>query len=75
MTVKEHLLFYARLRGVKKIYEMAIVQDIAGQVELGGDEFHMQASKLSGGMKRRLSIAIAIIGDPNILYLMNPLLV
>ena len=72
LTVKEHLLFYARLRGVKKKYEMAIVQDIAGQVELGGDDFHRQASKLSGGMKRRLSIAIAIIGDPSILYFDEP---
>ena len=52
----------------KKIYENAIAQDIAGQVELAGDEFHMQASKLSGGMKRRLAIGIAIVGDPNILF-------
>ena len=72
MTVEEHLIFYARLRGVKKIYESAIAQDVAGQVELAGDEFHMQASKLSGGMKRRLSIGIAIVGDPNILFFDEP---
>ena len=32
----------------------------------------MQASKLSGGMKRRLSIGIAIVGDPNILFFDEP---
>ena len=32
----------------------------------------MQAGKYSGGMKRRLSVAISLIGDPLVVYLDEP---
>jgi ABC-type multidrug transport system ATPase subunit len=41
---------------------VAAVQRTAEKVDLDGDPFNMLASTLSGGMKRRLSLGIALIG-------------
>ncbi len=41
-------------------------------VDLDGDPFNKPASDLSGGMRRRLSIAIAMITDPKVLVLDEP---
>lgn len=72
LTVGEHLLFYARLKGAKGLEERAVVQQMAHRVQLDGDAFNMPASSLSGGMRRRLSLAIALIGNPPVLFLDEP---
>ncbi|KAL9613623.1 MAG: hypothetical protein Q9167_001851 [Letrouitia subvulpina] len=69
LTVTEHLSFYARVRGVS---------DPSHNVEevirvFGLDPYrHRLAQKLSGGTKRKLSLAIALIGNPSVLLLDEP---
>jgi ABC-type multidrug transport system ATPase subunit len=36
---------------------------------LDGDGFFTKASELSGGMRRRLSIAMSIVGNPPIVFM------
>jgi ABC-type multidrug transport system ATPase subunit len=69
LTVREHLVFYARCKNV---------HDINNQVNqvmaLAGITPHASkmASKLSGGNKRKLSLAIALLGNPPVLILDEP---
>ncbi|KAJ3095341.1 hypothetical protein HDU97_007031, partial [Phlyctochytrium planicorne] len=72
MTVEEHLRFYCRLRGVGKAMLTATVRRIAEDIELDGDAFKSLAKDLSGGMRRRLSIGIALTANPKILVLDEP---
>jgi ATP-binding cassette, subfamily A (ABC1), member 3 len=69
MTVSEHLHFYAGVRGVKNISRN--VDNLIRAVGLGPFENRM-GSKLSGGNKRKLSLAIALIGNPEVLLLDEP---
>jgi ATP-binding cassette subfamily A (ABC1) protein 3 len=69
MTVLEHLRFYARVRGVPEIEHN--VQAVIKAVGLEAFSSRM-AAKLSGGNKRKLSLGIALIGDPTVLLLDEP---
>ncbi|CAG8563001.1 1690_t:CDS:2 [Ambispora leptoticha] len=71
LTVEEHLLFYARLKGIPAKDEPEVVKTALQQVRL--EPFAGRLSKgLSGGEKRRLSIAIALIGNPAVVFLDEP---
>ena len=69
MTVLEHLRFYARVRGVDNVEHN--VHEVIGAVGLGPFQ-HRMAAKLSGGNKRKLSLAIALMGNPSVLLLDEP---
>ncbi|KAI9727310.1 MAG: hypothetical protein M1828_006929 [Chrysothrix sp. TS-e1954] len=69
MTVLEHLRFYARVRGVSGVEYN--VQQVINAVGLATYS-KRQASKLSGGNKRKLSLAIALMGNPSVLLLDEP---
>eukprot|EP01029_Cantina_marsupialis_P013220 TRINITY_DN2925_c0_g3_i1.p1 TRINITY_DN2925_c0_g3~~TRINITY_DN2925_c0_g3_i1.p1 ORF type:complete len:1768 (+),score=518.71 TRINITY_DN2925_c0_g3_i1:83-5386(+) len=71
MTAYEHLNFYAKLKGVKKAIRDDIVKEKLKEMQL--TEFaHKQAAGFSGGNKRKLSVAQALIGNPKILFLDEP---
>ncbi|KAL2204854.1 putative ABC transporter [Sarocladium strictum] len=69
MTVVEHLRHYARIRGIS---------DINHQVEaviraVGLEAFpNTMAGHLSGGNKRKLSLGIALTGNPSVILLDEP---
>jgi ABC-type multidrug transport system ATPase subunit len=73
LTVEEHLILYARLKGVASADRRGLVQSIAEAIKLDGDPLRQAASQLSGGMRRRLSLGIALIADPQV-YRYNPYL-
>ena len=71
MTVYENLEFYARIKGVKKIYLEKVVNTMI--VEMALDEYTKKiAGKLSGGNKRKLSVAISLLCNPQIVLLDEP---
>lgn len=73
LTVKEHLVFFAKLKSIPRDAIYSASQDIAMAVGLGDDSvFNRRAGALSGGMRRRLSIAISLIGAPRVFVLDEP---
>ncbi|XAR65460.1 Sulfate-transporting ATPase [Bertholletia excelsa] len=73
LTGREHLLFYGRLKNLKGAALTQAVEESLKSVNLFyGGVADKQARKYSGGMKRRLSVAISLIGDPKVVYMDEP---
>lgn len=71
LTVEEHFYFYARLRGTPSSKLKETVEDTLQDVNL--TQFrNFKSTQLSGGMKRRLSVGISMVGDPRIVFLDEP---
>ena len=71
MTVYENLEFYARIKGVKIEYLDQLVRAMITEMAL--DEYVKKvAGKLSGGNKRKLSVAISLLCNPQIVLLDEP---
>lgn len=71
MSVQEHLFFYGR---VKNMQGQALKDAVAEAMEAVQLTFarKRRVSRLSGGMKRRLSVSIAMIGNPDFMVLDEP---
>ena len=71
LTVREHLFIYARFRGFP---ETGIEAEVEAKIASVGltSKAGCQAGTLSGGQKRKLSVAIAFIGDPAVVILDEP---
>ncbi|RHY39642.1 hypothetical protein DYB38_003206 [Aphanomyces astaci] len=71
LTVREHLELFAKIKGVPwKDVNMVVVEKMR-QMNLNSFE-HKLAGTLSGGNKRKLSVAMAMIGSPPIIFLDEP---
>ena len=75
MTVKEHLDLIAHLHNVPRSERERLVKDVAEQVGLSRDAFQHCAAKLSGGQKRRLTLGMALMSRPLLLFLDEPTVV
>jgi len=69
LTVKENLIVYGKLYGVKKIQER--IKYLTEKLRLE-DFLDRKTGELSSGQKNRVSLAKALINDPNILFLDEP---
>jgi ABC-type Na+ transport system ATPase subunit NatA len=73
LTGREHLLFYGRLKNLKGAELLKATDDSLKSVNLfRGGVGDKQVGKYSGGMKRRLSVAISLIGDPKVVFMDEP---
>ncbi len=73
LTVMENLALICGAHGFNKAKTAAKIQALCRQFRLE-DVLCQKAGKLSGGYQRRLSIAMALISEPQILFLDEPTL-
>lgn len=71
LTVYEHIEFFSKIRGIPEYRLQQYTQRKISEVGLS-HRADFRIKYLSGGMKRRLSIAIATIGDPKVIFLDEP---
>ena len=73
LSVKENLELICGIHGFSKEKTKAKIDDLSRQFSLDG-VLKRKAGKLSGGWQRRVSIAMALISEPQILFLDEPTL-
>ena len=71
MTVYENLEFYGKIKGIKPEFLNKVIMAMIEEMSLG--EFTKKiAGRLSGGNKRKLTVAIAFLCNPPIVLLDEP---
>jgi ABC-2 type transport system ATP-binding protein len=71
LTVAENLLFFVEVQSIARVEQRARIAEalaIAGLENAGA----VRAGRLSGGMKRRLNLAIGLLSHPRVLLLDEP---
>ena len=73
LSVKENLELICGIHGFSKEKTSAKIRELSEQFAFA-DVLNRKAGKLSGGWQRRVSIAMALISEPQILFLDEPTL-
>lgn len=73
LSVEENLALICGIHGFSKEKTKKKIGELSGQLGLE-EVLRRKAGKLSGGWQRRVSIAMALISDPRILFLDEPTL-
>ena len=73
LSVKENLELICGIHGFSREKTIAKIHELSRQFELDS-VLQRKAGKLSGGWQRRVSIAMALISEPKILFLDEPTL-
>jgi len=72
LTGTEHVRLYAAIKGIKRDSIEEAVTNKLEEVGINKYDSDRVSSKYSGGMKRKLSVACATIGNPQIVFLDEP---
>lgn len=71
LTVQDHLELFCTIKGLPDYKKNELVKKKMQEMDL--ERFkNIQAGQLSGGNKRKLSVAIAMMGNPPIVFLDEP---
>ena len=71
LTCRQHLKYSCRLKNIAREDEKTHIDELLESVGLV-EKANSKVKSLSGGQKRRLSVAIALTGSPSVLYLDEP---
>ncbi|KAH3755913.1 ATP-binding cassette sub-family A member 3 [Pelomyxa schiedti] len=71
LTAREHLILFGSLKGIPSSQINTAVTEMLEAVDLQTSPKQV-VKTFSGGMKRKLSLAIALIGDPKVVFLDEP---
>ncbi|XP_018615172.1 ATP-binding cassette sub-family A member 1-like [Scleropages formosus] len=71
LTVEEHIWFYSRLKGLSEEEVRAEMEHIVSDIGLPHKR-KSRTSQLSGGMQRKLSVALAFVGGSKVVILDEP---
>ncbi len=71
LTVRENLDFYAKIKGIPAQIRDPLIRKMISDMDIGKYE-KVQAGQLSGGNRRKLTVAIAMLGNPPVVLLDEP---
>ncbi|KFK34073.1 hypothetical protein AALP_AA5G099000 [Arabis alpina] len=71
LSGEEHLHLFARIKGLPPASINSMVEKSLAEVKLT-EAGKIRSGSYSGGMKRRLSVAVSLIGDPKLVFLDEP---
>lgn len=67
LTIKDNLYFFGKAYGLKNWEVLERIEKLSNALKLG--DLNRKVQELSGGYQRRISIAVALMGNPEILIL------